>query len=143
MTSKLRIENITDEADKLTVKIIQHFTKGVKGNGYFYKDQDWNIMQIVTKHLEQVKLTDKAEPQYVILLPGHTMSAKPGATGIMTVSTGDPSLVNIAWDQNNPFRGAQQDGNYYRESFKIIDKATYDKISASLATVTELIKNVS
>ena len=143
MTSKLRIENIADEAQKITDSIIKHFTSKAKGQGHFYKDQDWDINKIVSKHLQEVKLTDAPEEQWVILLPGYTMAARAGATARMSPSPTGKNWVRIEWDRENPYCGAQQDGNYYRESFKIIDKATYDKVRASITAVAELIKNVS
>lgn len=143
MTSKLRIENIADEAQKITDSIIKHFTKGVKGNGYFYKDKEWDINKIITNHLKEIKLTDAPEDEFVILLPGYTMAARPGATARMSPSPTGKNWVRIAWDKENPYCGSQQDGNYYRESFKVIDRATYDNVRKNIAAVAELIKNVS
>jgi hypothetical protein len=131
MTSKLRIENIDEAAQKLTDAIIKHFTEKVKGQGYFYKDQDWFIKKIVKLHLSALTLTDK-DPILYVVTTSNILNAKPGATGkvLRKYHDGGAMYLFVEWDRDIHYVGNQQNGSYNAEHFKIIDKATYDKIRA-------------
>jgi hypothetical protein len=144
MTSKLVIENIDEASRKLTDAVIKHFTDKIAGHGYFYKDQDWAIERIVKKHLEGLTIAE--EKIYVVNI-GEGMNAKPGATGVLVPEKNYGEYIHIVWNRDNPLCFLQQDGAYYPNGFKIIDRETYDKLNsgvkAAFNTITELVKNVS